>query len=170
MTSILTYYDILEVAETASQEAIKGAYKYLSQKWHPDKNPDNRDDAVLISQGLRVIGSCCCMLVTGLSSLCAATREDSSMCLMAMPKVTESTEAAMAEVMATWTVDQPSVFNSLRKRLTEGVRKDRSNSSARLSVRHWCWVNGARRSTVNPTPHASVDQRRLNGWVPVNSS
>lgn len=37
-----SYYSILEVLDTASIEVIKGAYKHLAQKWHPDKNPDNR--------------------------------------------------------------------------------------------------------------------------------
>ena len=33
-----TYYDVLEVKENASLDAIKGAYKFLSQKYHPDKS------------------------------------------------------------------------------------------------------------------------------------
>ncbi|MBS0357302.1 MAG: J domain-containing protein [Proteobacteria bacterium] len=40
-----THYDLLEVKETASEEVIKGAYKFLSQKWHPDKHPDNQVEA-----------------------------------------------------------------------------------------------------------------------------
>jgi hypothetical protein len=47
---IRTHYDNLQVAETASEEVIKGAYKYLSQKHHPDKNPQNRAEAERISQ------------------------------------------------------------------------------------------------------------------------
>ena len=39
-----TYYEILEVTETASIAAIKGAYKYLSQIYHPDRHPDNREE------------------------------------------------------------------------------------------------------------------------------
>lgn len=34
-----THYDVLEVVEHASKEVIRGAYKHLQQKWHPDKNP-----------------------------------------------------------------------------------------------------------------------------------
>ena len=37
-----THYDNLQVTENASPEVIKGAYKYLSQKWHPDKHPEDR--------------------------------------------------------------------------------------------------------------------------------
>lgn len=34
----MTYYDILEVRNTASNEVIKAAYRTLAQKYHPDKN------------------------------------------------------------------------------------------------------------------------------------
>ena len=40
-----THYDNLQVAETASPEVIRRAYKVLSQRWHPDKNPQQRDKA-----------------------------------------------------------------------------------------------------------------------------
>jgi type II secretory pathway pseudopilin PulG len=40
-----TYYDDLQIQETASQEVIKGAYRYLSQKWHPDRNLNNMEEA-----------------------------------------------------------------------------------------------------------------------------
>lgn len=34
-----THYDVLSVARDAPQEVVRAAYKALSQKWHPDKNP-----------------------------------------------------------------------------------------------------------------------------------
>ena len=34
-----THYDNLQVSRRASDEVIKGAYRFLSQKWHPDKQP-----------------------------------------------------------------------------------------------------------------------------------
>lgn len=37
---IMTYYEILEVANTASQEIIKIAYKNLAKKYHPDTSKD----------------------------------------------------------------------------------------------------------------------------------
>ena len=37
---IKTYYDILQVREDADIEVIKGAYRFLAQKYHPDKSPD----------------------------------------------------------------------------------------------------------------------------------
>lgn len=45
-----THYQNLQVTENASQEVIKGAYKYLAQKWHPDKHPENRQEAERITK------------------------------------------------------------------------------------------------------------------------
>ncbi len=39
MGNIHTHYDNLKVARAAPQEVIRAAYKVLSQKYHPDKNP-----------------------------------------------------------------------------------------------------------------------------------
>ncbi|MNZ64603.1 Chaperone protein DnaJ [compost metagenome] len=50
MKTFKTHYDNLQVAENASPEVIKGAYKYLSQKWHPDKNQDQRERAERITR------------------------------------------------------------------------------------------------------------------------
>jgi len=40
-----TYYDNLKVPRTASPEVIRAAYRRLSQKHHPDRNPDNPESA-----------------------------------------------------------------------------------------------------------------------------
>jgi len=37
------YYDILGVAKDASAKDIKRAYRKLAAKYHPDKNPDNKE-------------------------------------------------------------------------------------------------------------------------------
>lgn len=36
------YYTILEINRDASMDDIRKSYRKLAIKWHPDKNPDNR--------------------------------------------------------------------------------------------------------------------------------
>lgn len=40
-----THYDVLEIQDTASAAVIKGAYRFLAQKWHPDKHLENKEHA-----------------------------------------------------------------------------------------------------------------------------
>jgi len=56
----MSYYDVLEVSVNASEEEIKKAYKKQAIRWHPDKNPDNVEQAEerfkLVAEAFAVLG------------------------------------------------------------------------------------------------------------------
>lgn len=39
------YYEVLGLTKKASNEEIKKSFRKLAVKWHPDKNPDNKEEA-----------------------------------------------------------------------------------------------------------------------------
>ena len=41
----VTYYDVLNLSPRATDEDVRRAYRALALRWHPDKNPQNRETA-----------------------------------------------------------------------------------------------------------------------------
>lgn len=48
-----SYYEILELQPTASQDEIRKSYRRLALRWHPDKNPANK---VVAEEKFKAIG------------------------------------------------------------------------------------------------------------------
>ena len=49
MAQIRTHYDNLKVARNAPPEVIRAAYRTLSQKYHPDRNPGNPESVRIMT-------------------------------------------------------------------------------------------------------------------------
>lgn len=48
--NLRTHYDNLQVSRTASAEVIRAAYRTLAQRWHPDRNPQDRARAEWVTR------------------------------------------------------------------------------------------------------------------------
>jgi curved DNA-binding protein CbpA len=48
--NLRTHYDNLQVSRTASAEVIRAAYRTLAQRWHPDRNPEDRAHAERVTR------------------------------------------------------------------------------------------------------------------------
>ena len=45
MTTERDFYEILDISREATEDEIKNSYRNLAKKWHPDLNPENRDES-----------------------------------------------------------------------------------------------------------------------------
>lgn len=49
MSQVRSHYENLKVARTAPPEVVRAAYKVLAHKYHPDRNPGDREAARIMS-------------------------------------------------------------------------------------------------------------------------
>jgi uncharacterized membrane protein YkvA (DUF1232 family) len=50
----MNYYELFEIDKDADPDEIKRAYRQKLMEWHPDKNPDRRDQAEEMTKDLNI--------------------------------------------------------------------------------------------------------------------
>ena len=50
----MNYYELLEIDQEADNDDIKRAYREKLKEWHPDKNPDRREQAEEMTKTLNI--------------------------------------------------------------------------------------------------------------------
>lgn len=50
----MNYYELFEIDQKAEPDEIKSAYRQKLMEWHPDKNPDRRDQAEEMTKTLNI--------------------------------------------------------------------------------------------------------------------
>jgi DnaJ-class molecular chaperone len=56
MDATIDYYSVLELTPDASKEQIKRAYRSLSMKYHPDRNPEHIEKMQIINEAYEILG------------------------------------------------------------------------------------------------------------------
>ncbi|MEY3956046.1 MAG: hypothetical protein RLZ73_500, partial [Bacteroidota bacterium] len=64
MASKRDYYEILGVSKSASEDEIKKAYRKMAVKYHPDKNPDNKEAEEKFKEAAEAYEVLSCLLYT----------------------------------------------------------------------------------------------------------
>jgi curved DNA-binding protein CbpA len=50
----MNYYELFEIDKEAEPDEVKRAYRQKIMEWHPDKNPDRRDQAEEMTKNLNI--------------------------------------------------------------------------------------------------------------------
>lgn len=121
MSDPVCHYDTLQVARNAGDEVIRGAYRYLVQKWHPDRNAHRLEEA---EQRIRIINEAYRVLSD------PSLRREHDRWLDRRKAERRAAEARTAAAPpASWTQPPPALPEPVRQALVDS-----------LSARHTWWI------------------------------